>query len=206
MSDSFAGSRVMIDVSPESALRDIAQWLARRGIPFALVGGIAVSVRAEVRFTRDVDLALALSERELESLVRDLRAAGYAILAIVEHESAQRTATVRLRSRAGITIDVLAASSGIEGEIVAAAKPVEVPDVGSVPVAAAEDLLAMKILSMTPGRPQDRIDAVNLVVTHPNLDLDLVRARLTLIRARGFHREQDLDQKLADLLGAVERA
>lgn len=193
----------MIDASPESALREVAEWLTARRVPFALVGGIAVSVRAEVRFTRDVDLALSVSEAGLESLVRDLRAAGYAILAIVEHETARRTATVRLRSRAGITVDVLAASSGIESEIVAAAKPVEVPDVGTIPVATAEDLLAMKVLSMTPRRPQDRIDATNILATHPRLDLDLVRARLSLIQSRGFHREQDLDQKLTDVLGAL---
>jgi hypothetical protein len=44
--------------------------LRPRGKRFALVGGLAVSVRAEVRFTRDVDLAVAVSsDAEAESLV-----------------------------------------------------------------------------------------------------------------------------------------
>jgi hypothetical protein len=40
------------------------------GYERALVGGLAVSVRSEPRFTRDVDLAIALDDdREAESLV-----------------------------------------------------------------------------------------------------------------------------------------
>lgn len=64
----------------------LANWLSEHGVPFALVGGLAVSIRGEVRFTRDVDLALSLSEREVEVLVRDLRAARYQIHSLVEHE------------------------------------------------------------------------------------------------------------------------
>jgi hypothetical protein len=45
----------MTDPAPERALAAIARELTERGRRFALVGGLAVSVRAEVRFTRDVD-------------------------------------------------------------------------------------------------------------------------------------------------------
>ena len=41
----------------ESALAAAATDIEVEGKRFALVGGLAVSVRAEVRFTRDVDLA-----------------------------------------------------------------------------------------------------------------------------------------------------
>jgi hypothetical protein len=59
--------------APEAVLADIAQRLRERGVAFALVGGLAVSVRSEVRFTRDVDLAVAVStDAEMEALVRIL--------------------------------------------------------------------------------------------------------------------------------------
>jgi hypothetical protein len=48
----------MNDPTPEDALRDIALRLQAMGVRFALVGGLAVSIRGEARFTRDVDLAL----------------------------------------------------------------------------------------------------------------------------------------------------
>jgi hypothetical protein len=35
--------------------------LQRASVPFALVGGLAVSVHVEPRFTRDIDLAVAVA-------------------------------------------------------------------------------------------------------------------------------------------------
>lgn len=54
----------------ETALADITRKLVAMGRPFALVGGLAVSFRAEVRFTRDVDLAVVVKDdADFESLV-----------------------------------------------------------------------------------------------------------------------------------------
>ena len=191
----------MNESSLERALAHIAEELRRRSRPFALVGGLGVSIRAEVRFTRDVDLAIAVaSDDETERLTRDLTSAGYSVLAIVEHEERKRLATVRLRSPLGTVIDLLAASSGIEGEIVARAGPIAVDGAGTVPVARAEELLAMKILSMTEQRPQDRIDAINLLHVNTALDLGVVRELLATIASRGFDRGQPLFAKLDSLL------
>ncbi|MBI2393584.1 MAG: nucleotidyl transferase AbiEii/AbiGii toxin family protein [Deltaproteobacteria bacterium] len=194
----------MIEPSPQRALAEIAAWLSARRVSFALVGGLAVSIRGEVRFTRDVDLALAVSEAELEALIRDLRAARYAIHSLVEHDVARRTATVRLVTRDAIHVDLLAASSGIEQEIVGRATPIDIPSVGLVPVATAEDLVATKVLAMTDRRRRDFDDAIGLILANPSLDLAAVRERLSLITARGFHREQDLEAKLAAVLSAVD--
>src|SRR5690606_39784302 len=140
----------------ESELAEAAKALRRTKHPFALVGGLAVSIRGEVRFTRDVDLAIDVSsDEETESLVRDLAAAGYSVVALVEHGDKERLSTVRLRSRAGVNVDLLAASSGIEHELVAASEPIAIEGAGSIPVARAEDLLATKLLSMSERRPQD---------------------------------------------------
>lgn len=198
----------MIDASPERALAEIAGWLAARRVPFALVGGLAVSIRGEVRFTRDVDLALSLSEQQLESLVRDLRAGGYGIGALVEYETAGRTATVRMVTRAAVNVDLIVATCGIEPEIVGRATPVEFPGVGMLPVASAEDLLIMKVLAFTDRRRHDLADAVGLVLATATLDLAAVRAGLALVRARGSDRGQDLDAKLARVLdeAALDRA
>jgi hypothetical protein len=183
------------------ALAAVAGELGRLDTAYAVVGGFAVSLRAEVRFTRDLDLAIDVArDLEVESLVRDLRGRGYGVIALVEHDAAKRIATVRLRSPSGITIDLLAASSGIEAEIVGRASSILVEGVGTIPVAQAEDLLAMKVLSMDGRRLQDRIDAIRLIELNADLDEARVRDDLRLIRARGFHRDQDLDAKLAEIL------
>jgi hypothetical protein len=56
----------------EAALRTVIRDLGDLAKPCALVGGLAVSVRAEVRFTRDVDIAVRVaSDAEAEALVHD---------------------------------------------------------------------------------------------------------------------------------------
>lgn len=194
----------MSDPRPEATLAAIAHCLRDLGRPFALVGGLAVSVRAEVRFTRDIDLAITVADdAEVERLVYELRAAGYTAIALVEHKTRARLATVRLESPSGLVVDLLAASSGIEAEVVERATPVALEDIGEVPVARAEELLAMKILSMSDQRLQDRIDAINLLQMNDTLDIEAVKANLERIIERGFHRDEDLFAKLKGLLAAA---
>jgi hypothetical protein len=175
-------------------------------VRFALVGGLGISVRAEVRFTRDVDLAIdVIGDAEVERIVRELAGAGYRVVALVEHDERKRLATVRLPSPSGVVVDLRAASSGIEADIVAAARPAALERAGEIPVAGAEHLLAMKVLSLTDRRLQDRIDARNLVLANADLDLDRVRGALQAITERGFHRGQDLGAKLAAVLEDARR-
>ena len=121
----------------EAALRGIGADLDRHGITWALVGGFAVSARAEPRFTRDVDVAVAITDdREAEALVHALISDGYRLLAAVEQDAVERLATVRLAPALdeGVVVDVLFASSGIETEIVHAAEAIEILPGLTVPV------------------------------------------------------------------------
>jgi hypothetical protein len=76
---------------------------------------------------------------------------------------------------------------------------------GRVPVASAEELLALKVLSMTDVRLQDRLDAQRLLEFVPDLDLARVRSHLDRITERGFNRDQALQSKLDALLAQVDR-
>lgn len=172
-------------------------------MPHALVGGLAVSVRGEVRFTRDVDLAVNVaSDADMERLSRSLRGAGFQVAALVEHQERGRLSTVRLRSNSGVLVDLLAASSGIEAEVVARATQVLVSGL-AIPVAAAEELLALKVLASTERRPQDRVDGIGLLQLDPPPDLARVHVNLALIRARAFHRGRDLEAVLEDWVRAA---
>lgn len=169
-----------------------------------MIGGLAVSVHGEVRFTRDVDLAVAVMDDEAaERLVYGLRADGFEPFASVEHGERERLSTVRLLSPQGVKIDLIFASSGIETEAVERATVIDVPGTGPLPVACVEELVAMKTLSMTNRRLQDRIDAQRLLEHTNGLDLDRVRANLGLIRQRGYDRGEDLEAKLASLLAEI---
>ena len=191
----------------EAALRGIASELDRRGRAFAVVGGLAVSVRAEPRFTRDIDLALAVAnDADAEALVRSLVASGYRVIASLEQEAVGRLATVRLQSPSegpeGVVVDMLFASSGVEPEIVRASEVLEALPGLPVPVARVGDLLALKVLSNGPERPQDQIDIVALLRLADEVEMGRARQTAALIVERGFGRGRDLLGLLAEYLRA----
>ena len=145
-----------------TALRQISTDLSESGAHCAVVGGLAVSARTEPRFTKDIDIAVAVAnDREAEALIRFLRARNYKIEALVEQEAIERLATVRLipPGESALVVDLLFASSGIEPEIVAAAEPIEIVAGFAVRVSTTAHLIAMKVLSRDDERrPQDRVD------------------------------------------------
>jgi hypothetical protein len=78
-------------------LRQVSTDLTSIEQAFALVGGLAVSARAEPRLTRDADLAVtATSDSAAEQTVQQLVQRGYLVVATIEHDVTGRLATVRL--------------------------------------------------------------------------------------------------------------
>ncbi len=52
------------------SLRELAAYLDEIGVRYALIGGLAVSIHSEPRFTSDVDLVVAVSsDEEAESII-----------------------------------------------------------------------------------------------------------------------------------------
>ena len=111
-----------------ASLRRIATDLDDLHARWAVVGGLAVSARAEPRNTRDVDVALAVTDdAAAERLVADLRARGYEVTALVEQTAIGRLATARLLpDDRGAIVDLLFASSGVEDEVVREAERIVV--------------------------------------------------------------------------------
>jgi hypothetical protein len=172
---------------------------------WALVRGLAVSARTEPRFTRDIDLVVAVEgDPDAERLVHDLQSRGYRLQAIVEQQAVARLATARLVPGAedgGVVVDVLFASSGIEAEIVAKAENLAIGPGLRVPVATIGHLVALKLLSRDDEvRPLDRADLVALVRAATPVDLEQARTAVALIQRWGFQPDRDLPVELERLL------
>jgi hypothetical protein len=191
----------------EAALRRAAEDLDRSGRPWALVGGFAVSARAEPRFTRDVDIAVMVDgDRAAELLVRSLMTDGYVVFSSVEHDNG-RLATVRLSrttSDVEVVVDLLFASSGIEPEIAQAAEALEITPGLVVPVATIGHLIAIKVLARDDAtRPQDLADLRALVRSADPADLSDAREAVALIETRGYNRDRDLRKALDELVAEL---
>lgn len=172
----------------------------------ALVGGVAVSIRARERFTRDIDLAVAVaSDAEAETLAYAMQRHGYVLQMVVEQEAKQVLGTMRFSAPASLgrepEIDLLCASCGIENEIVAAATAVEIQAGLFVPVAATPHLIAMKVLAAREGRDQDVGDLRALLAVASQEQVEEARAALRLITERGFDRGKNLLEDLRKLEG-----
>lgn len=180
----------------EEVLRRAQRDFAELGVEWALIGGLAVSARAETRFTRDVDVAVAVEhDQQAETLVRQLTARGYAVQTIIDHEVTGRLATVRLTAPIdGSTfVDLLFASSGVEGELVAGAEDVELTPDLVIPVAGVPGLIVTKLLARDDvTRAQDAGDLIGLrAVASPGHLVEAKRLAV-LVTERGYHRDRDL--------------
>ena len=197
--------------SLEQALASLLARLTEQRARYALVGGLAVSVRTEPRFTRDADVCVAVDDdREAEDLVRSLRSAGYRVIAIVEQEEAGRIATVRLVSVEGhgddVVLDLLFASSGVEHEVVGTAEELEVFEDVTAPVASVASLIALKLLARDDVvRPQDRVDLVALLHVASSSDMATAYDLAVLISDRGYHRGKDLTAELDAIRAEVSQ-
>ena len=193
--------------SVDAVLRQAGTDLDAIGARWAVIGGLAVAFRAEPRFTKDVDLAVAVADdEEAEAIVNRLQVRGYALASLVEQDYTNRLATARLvRPVTGASsafIDLLFANSGIEDVIVRRADQLEVLPSVFMPVASIGHLIALKALA---GRHQDLTDLGYLISAATDADLDEARASATMIEERGFNRGQPLSADLAAIIGQAQK-
>jgi hypothetical protein len=194
MAEKKKEARGVIDAAARAA-----SDLATLDVPFALIGGLAVGARAEPRFTRDVDLAVgAADDAEAERVVHAMSARGYRVSTVIEHRRHERLATARLVPAFSeeVFVDLLFASSGIEGEIARAADLLTYRPGQRLPVARVGHLIALKVLSESETRLQDRIDLAMLAKIATEDDWALALEAVRTIRLRQYHRGRALMTRL----------
>ncbi len=184
-----------------SALQSLSD-LSKLGSRVALIGGIAVSVRAVPRTTKDIDFAVAVSsDAEAEEIILKLQETGYKLYKVFEQLSTKRLATARFsfpeQDSGEAGLDLLFASSGIEHEVVSAAETLPIIPGVLLPVALRGHLLALKVLAYREEeRGQDRFDIIALLNKSTKPDLRLAHDALKLITKRGYNRSKDLESEL----------
>lgn len=142
-------------------LADAASFLQSQGVPYALVGGLAASLRGQPRVTADVDIVISADVDRALELVVALEDSNFRPLFDNVSDVVKQSFLLPLRHRtANIKVDIAVGLSGFERQTVARAEPVELAG-ATIFVATAEDLLIMKVLA---GRPQDEQDLTGIVM------------------------------------------
>ncbi len=189
------------------ALRESLNDLKKSGTQSALIGGLAVSVHTEPQFTRDVDIAVSVTnDDQAKQIIHPLMQLQYTIATSIEQKRVGRLACVRLQKNSSLLMDLLFASSGIEPEIVDQAETLEIlPDI-QVPIANIGHLIALKILSNNKHRPQDELDLKKLIEVANSAELIRAETGLALITSRGYHRDRNLQDLLRQRIATAEKA
>lgn len=182
--------------------------LESTGVDFALVGALAIGVRAEERFTKDLDFVLSVPDQEgALAVVRHLRGRlGYrSPTPFTEYAADFRGVSLLPPDvESAFPVDILWNVCGIEREVVERAEPLEfIPGVW-LRVATRADLIAMKVLSLKDaGRPRDRGDLAALLKEATSLEVDEARRALELMEERGMELRLGKDDLVAEFEDAL---
>jgi hypothetical protein len=144
-----------------TTLRDAVSLLESQRIAYALIGGLAVSLRAQPRVTADVDLVIAADVDRALKLAGALEKTTFRPFFQDVTDVIEKAYILPLcHRRTSVKVDMAIGMSGFERQAVARAQRLEVAG-AMISVATAEDLLIMKVLA---GRPQDEQDLQGLVI------------------------------------------
>lgn len=145
--------------------RELFKALARHGVEYVTIGGIAVQAHGGQRLTQDLDVAVAVSKENFERLAAALRDLDARILAPGGRRSRKVPSASLLASseqwhlvtpHGALDVITVPAHLGSFADVRARAHEVRLGDGLHVTIASREDLLKMKRAA---GRPQDLADA-----------------------------------------------
>lgn len=174
------------------AVEQLAELFQQRRTTHALIGGIAVSMRARVRATTDIDLLLSVPQLELPGLLEAMLDRGCQFDLLTAIRDWNEGGILAIEWSNGIRVDLLKPVIPAFEHILRRASEEKFGE-HSLRVADAEGLLLLKLLAF---RPVDQDDIQAILSAHPGtLDLDWVRQEA---RQSGVSAE-----RLADFDGMV---
>jgi hypothetical protein len=164
------------------------------GLRWYVFGAQAAILYGAVRLTEDIDITIDPRDLPTRTIVESLRRAGFALRVDDAERFVEQTRVLPCVHQPTETpVDVVLSGPGLEERFHDRARRLDVAG-QAVPVAAAEDIIVMKVLA---GRAKDLDDVVAILAARGKAtNLDLVRDTLRMV-------EQALDQ--SDLLPQFEQ-
>jgi hypothetical protein len=178
------------------AVELLADAFASRSIRYAMIGGVAASMRGRVRFTEDVDVLLDVPQLALPGLLEELAQLGFELdMPTVMREYVRNHVTsFRFGS---VRIDWLKPVLPFYAKAIDGASTLFWTDGHSLRVASAEGLILTKLAAF---RSQDQADIEALLSANQDeLDLEFLRRELASIVPAGDSRTKWFEEQIAKL-------
>jgi len=165
-----------------SALKEVLIFLHTRKLDYCLIGGLAMQVRGEPRFTKDIDICLLSSLDTTRAQIEEL----LSVFQPLYPDAFALALTFQILPLTihGVTVDVSLGLTGFENQAISRATMEEIVPAVKAKVCSSEDLIVFKILA---GRARDQSDVESILSSSKNeIDDDYVVATL-----KGFEVELD---------------
>ena len=188
-----------LSVELVDAVRLLAEAFVSKSIRYAIVGGIAASMRGRPRFTQDVDVLLEVPQIALPSLLDELVRLGFNLDATkVIHEYVREHLTAfQYKS---VRIDWIKPLLPLYARTLADASLRPWKKGQPIRVASAEGLILTKLVAF---RPQDQLDITMLLsANRDDIDLDLIRKEWSAVADPGDARTVWLEDAISRLVSA----
>jgi predicted nucleotidyltransferase len=154
------------------ALSSLSQWLKDENVPYAIIGGVAVSLNAQPRLTADIDAIIWLDLDRANDLVKSAQAHGFVPRINNPIEFVRNARVLLLRhEETQIGIDLSCGVLPFEQELLERA--IDFRDGAiDIKIATPEDLIILKAVAH---RTRDLIDIDNLLNVNEDVNLDRIR-------------------------------
>ena len=139
----------------DQPLSAVASLLNDSGVDYALIGGHAVNVWLEPRFTADIDVTISADAASVAELEDILARSGYTKAAEYGANLPSGPDFVRWVSTGGIILEAQLAKTALQEEVIRRAVVAE----SGMRVATCEDLIVLKLIA---DRSKDRVDLEGL--------------------------------------------
>ncbi|BCY16428.1 hypothetical protein hrd7_02770 [Leptolinea sp. HRD-7] len=150
------------------SIQELLDKIPDRGV---IIGGIAVSVLGEQRFTTDIDILVLLTNDQLRNFLDASNKAGFKSRVTDPNTFAMQNRVIpMIHSESGLRADFIMGMLPFEKEVVARAKKSKIHDV-EITLPTIEDLIILKAIA---SRPKDLSDISGLVKHGRNLDIERI--------------------------------
>lgn len=161
---------------PLEALEKLLSHFDHRGV---VIGGVAVGLLGQARFTEDLDAMILLSVEDIAGFLAVAKEEGIEPRISQAEEFARRNRVLLLRHISSQTdVDISLGVLPFEQEMVRRSIVHEIDDALEIRLPTPEDLIIMKAVAH---RPKDLLDIQGILQSHPDLDRRRIRKWVTQI-------------------------
>ena len=152
---------------PLVTIQRLVRELEDNQIPYAIIGGVAVSIRAVPRYTEDVDAVVWVDDSRRSEFLAQITKRGLRPRASDPLGFARKNRLLLLTDEDGVHVDLSFGVLPFEEEMIRNAEPIEIAEGCTASIATARALVLMKAVAW---RSKDLHDIVEIVSVNPDED------------------------------------